>query len=110
MSELAMNALGFGEEPGSLEKTRRTPPAGDSPRDPRSVLVSEDVFLRMLCLERKRAERSRKPFLLLLLDSGGLLKGSLKNKLLAKLVAGLSASMRETDVCGWYEDNSTLAV
>ncbi len=110
MSELAMNVLGFGEEPGSREKTRRTLLAGDSPRDPRSILVSEDVFLRMLCLERKRAERSRKPFLLLLLDSGGLLKGSLKNKLLAKLVAGLSASMRETDVCGWYEDHSTLAV
>ena len=34
-------------------------------------LLSEPMFLRALCLERKRAERSRKPFVLMLLVQGG---------------------------------------
>src|SRR5229473_4404541 len=103
MSDLAVNITPLGEKPEPQRRARRDRLDGVRQGDSRSQFVSEDAFIHMLCLERKRAERSRKPFLLLLLDSGGLLKGSLKNKLLAKLVAGLSASMRETDVCGWYE-------
>jgi lipopolysaccharide/colanic/teichoic acid biosynthesis glycosyltransferase len=63
----------------------------------------------MLCLERKRVERSRKPFLLLLVDTGKLLQGR-NNGLLPKIANALGASMRETDVPGWYEEDSILGV
>ncbi len=39
-------------------------PAGE-----REVL-NEEAFQRMIAIERKRTERSRKPFLLMLLDAG----------------------------------------
>ena len=56
-------------------------------------------------MERKRTERSRKPFLLLLLDAGKLLQ---TDHVLPNIVAALSAATRETDVSGWYEENSVL--
>ncbi|MCK7473441.1 MAG: hypothetical protein MZV49_07795 [Rhodopseudomonas palustris] len=34
-----------------------------------SPLFSEEMFAKLLCLERKRAERSRKPFALMLVDA-----------------------------------------
>ena len=39
------------------------------PVEDRGVL-NEEAFHRMISLERKRTERSRKPFLLMLLDTG----------------------------------------
>jgi len=64
----------------------------------------------MLCLERKRAERSRKPFLLLLLETGKLVEGPRNKEILSKIVSALSASMRDTDIRGWYEENAVLGV
>ena len=40
-----------------------------SPQATRSIL-SEEAFHKMISLERKRTERSHKPFLLMLLDMG----------------------------------------
>ncbi|MGA9510559.1 MAG: hypothetical protein WBV55_18205, partial [Candidatus Sulfotelmatobacter sp.] len=34
------------------------------------VVLNPEAFRRMIALERKRSERSRKPFILLLLDMG----------------------------------------
>jgi lipopolysaccharide/colanic/teichoic acid biosynthesis glycosyltransferase len=110
MSELTVNKTPLVEEPDSRRAARRNRSDGAPQRDSHSPFVSEDGFIQMLCVERKRAERSRKPFLLLLLDSGSLLNRPQKNELLSKFLAALSASMRETDVCGWYEENSVLGV
>lgn len=110
MSELAVNLSSFGESRGPRHVARRSRPVGGSPRKKSSALFSEETFLQMLCLERKRAERSRKPFLLLLLDVRKLVEESQEKAIHSKIAGALSASMRETDIRGWYEENSVLGV
>lgn len=72
-------------------------------------LLAEDAFLTMLCLERKRTSRSQRRFVLMLLESGTLLKGS-SNSELDKVLCALSRSTRETDIKGWYKEESVLGV
>jgi lipopolysaccharide/colanic/teichoic acid biosynthesis glycosyltransferase len=75
----------------------------------RSVL-NEESFQRMISLERKRTERSRKPFVLMLLDMGNCLPTDRNGKVLGKVLSALSLATRETDVTGWYENNSVVGV
>src|SRR5439155_16800147 len=72
--------------------------------------LSETAFHHMISLERKRTERSRKPFLLMLLNAnGGLAKGQ-KAELLAQTLSLLSACTRETDAAGWYKSDAVVGV
>jgi lipopolysaccharide/colanic/teichoic acid biosynthesis glycosyltransferase len=73
-------------------------------------ILNEGAFHRMISLERKRTERSRKPFLLMLLDMGNGLRSDRNNKALDKILSALSLSTRETDVTGWYQSNSVVGV
>jgi lipopolysaccharide/colanic/teichoic acid biosynthesis glycosyltransferase len=73
-------------------------------------ILNEGPFHRMISLERKRTERSRKPFLLMLLDMGNGLRGDNNNKALDRILLALSLSTRETDVTGWYKNNSVVGV
>jgi lipopolysaccharide/colanic/teichoic acid biosynthesis glycosyltransferase len=79
------------------------------PVEERGVL-NEVAFHRMISLERKRTERSRNPFLLMLLDMGNGLRSDKNGKALDKILSALSLSTRETDVTGWYKDNSVVGV
>ena len=73
------------------------------------VVLNPEAFRRMIALERKRSERSRKPFILLLLDMGD--RPSDKNgKLLGEISSVLSGSTRDTDVIGWYANGSVVGV
>ena len=73
-------------------------------------VLNEGAFHRMISLERKRTERSRKPFLLMLVDMGTRLQSDKNGKALDKILAALSLSTRETDVTGWYKNNSVVGV
>jgi exopolysaccharide biosynthesis polyprenyl glycosylphosphotransferase len=64
----------------------------------------------MIALERKRTERSGQPFLLMLLDAGNCLPSDKTGKVLARILAALSLSTRETDVTGWYKEHSAVGV
>jgi len=64
----------------------------------------------MIALERKRTERSRKPFVLMLLDAGNFLPSDKNGRVLANLLSALSLSTRETDVTGWYKDQCIVGV
>jgi lipopolysaccharide/colanic/teichoic acid biosynthesis glycosyltransferase len=64
----------------------------------------------MLALERKRSERSRKPFMLLLLDMGERLQAETSERGLGKVLTALSLSTRETDVIGWYAKDCVVGV
>jgi lipopolysaccharide/colanic/teichoic acid biosynthesis glycosyltransferase len=75
----------------------------------RDVLI-EDAFRRRIAIERKRTERSREPFLLMLLESGASDNGVSQDKTLRGIVAAMQSSTRETDVVGWYRDHSTVGV
>jgi lipopolysaccharide/colanic/teichoic acid biosynthesis glycosyltransferase len=79
------------------------------PVEDRGVL-NEEAFHRMISLERKRTERSRKPFVLMLLDMGNGLRSDKSEKALDKILSALSQSTRETDVTGWYKKNSIVGV
>jgi lipopolysaccharide/colanic/teichoic acid biosynthesis glycosyltransferase len=73
-------------------------------------ILNEETFHRLISLERRRTERSRKPFLLMLLDMGDHLPSGATAKVLSKILAGLSGSTRETDVAGWYKTDSVVGV
>jgi lipopolysaccharide/colanic/teichoic acid biosynthesis glycosyltransferase len=64
----------------------------------------------MIALERKRTERSQKPFLLMLLETGDSLESDDDENLLSKVLSALSDSIRETDVSGWYKGSSVVGV
>ncbi len=70
-------------------------------------VLNEEAFQRMIAIERKRTERSRKPFLLMLLDAGDHAHSS---KALTSIVPVLLSTTRETDVVGWYKDGSMVGV
>jgi exopolysaccharide biosynthesis polyprenyl glycosylphosphotransferase len=72
--------------------------------------LDESLFVRMLRLERKRCERSRDSFMLMLMEAPELFQGSLGSVVLQKIAQAISASTRETDVFGWYEKESTLGL
>jgi exopolysaccharide biosynthesis polyprenyl glycosylphosphotransferase len=84
-------------------------PASPVTADDRIVL-NGDSFQRMLALERKRSERSRKPFLLMLVDLGERLPSASNGKASNDIVAALSLATRVTDVIGWYKDDSVVGI
>jgi lipopolysaccharide/colanic/teichoic acid biosynthesis glycosyltransferase len=73
-------------------------------------VLREDAFRRMIAIERKRTERSREPFLLMLLEDGNHAGGGVSSRTLDSIVTAMLACTRETDVVGWYRDLSTVGV
>ena len=73
------------------------------------VVLNPEAFRRMISLERKRSERSRKSFVLLLLDLGDR-PSERSGKILRKISSVLSASTRDTDVTGWYSLDCVVGV
>jgi lipopolysaccharide/colanic/teichoic acid biosynthesis glycosyltransferase len=76
----------------------------------RTRSLDEDTFLAILGLERRRAERSRKPFVLMLLDMGGLLRRENSRQALNQTTSAVAAATRETDFVGWYKQDSVLGI
>ncbi len=72
--------------------------------------LNEEAFRRMIVIERKRTERSGKPFLLMLLDGGSHGSSKKNGKALDSMVSVLLAATRETDVVGWYKDQAIVGV
>jgi lipopolysaccharide/colanic/teichoic acid biosynthesis glycosyltransferase len=73
-------------------------------------VLSQEAFHKVISLERRRTERSRKPFLLMLLEMGEHVPTDAAGKHLKKLLGALSASTRETDIAGWYESGRVMGV
>ena len=73
-------------------------------------LLDQELFVRMLRLERKRTERSQRPFVLMLLDSRILLRAVSDGGQFEKVLGALCRSTRETDIRGWYEDRAVFGV
>jgi len=98
-------------EQGVLHLTTRK--AGSTSRSflaNRERILSEDSFHEMLTLERRRAERSRRPFVLMLVDAGSVSGGKRADRFLARVVSVLLRSTRETDLVGWYQNGSMIGV
>lgn len=103
-------------EPGEgvVNPRRITPrvgfPAGRTPANPDRGVLEESSFHKIISLERKRTERSRKPFLLMLLELGNRLPSEKNGKVLEQILSALSLTTRETDVTGWYTTPSVVGV
>lgn len=78
--------------------------------DQESGVLDEVSFHRIIALEEKRTKRSRKPFLLMLLDAGSCLSRNKSGNVLSKILSALSLSTRDTDVTGWYKSHSVVGV
>ena len=90
--------------------SRSVVPEGPIAAPSHPAFLDQELFLTMLRLERKRTERSHRRFVLMLLESCGLLKAGEEQGAFDKVVAALSHSTRETDIKGWYKDDSVIGV
>jgi lipopolysaccharide/colanic/teichoic acid biosynthesis glycosyltransferase len=71
--------------------------------------LNQEAFVGRLHLEQRRTERSRRPFVFMLLKST-LLKESRKQDSCHQILNVLSNSIRETDIRGWYENGSAIGL
>ncbi|MGA9142863.1 MAG: sugar transferase [Candidatus Acidiferrales bacterium] len=76
----------------------------------RDGILQEETFHAMLTHERRRAERSRKPFVLMLIESQTVHSNGEGSKFAERVSSVVSGSIRETDLLGWYETGRILAV
>ena len=77
---------------------------------PDSAFLSEEAFTRRLYLEQRRSERSRRPFIFMLLEAESLFKTGSTNGVREDILSVFSKSIRETDIRGWYENGSAIGV
>ncbi len=76
---------------------------------PGGSLQAEDAFRQSLSLEKRRTERSGKPFILMLLDLKDFKRDrTAKREVVEKVVRYLLTMTRETDIKGWHEFDSVI--
>jgi lipopolysaccharide/colanic/teichoic acid biosynthesis glycosyltransferase len=106
--EGVVNSRRIATVPGSTQRigplVTRTQPRLDP-----SVL-DEASFHKMISRERKRTERSGKPFMLMIVDLGETLPKLKNGKVLSQIISALSLTTRETDIAGWYTNLSVIGV
>jgi lipopolysaccharide/colanic/teichoic acid biosynthesis glycosyltransferase len=72
-------------------------------------VADELLFQRMLSLERRRCERAGTRFALVLVDLSEL-NDTLSLEAAEEIARTLGASMRETDIAGWYWQSSMIGI
>jgi len=72
-----------------------------------SALMGSTEFTRILHVEQKRSERSRRGFVLMLLDYDSLISEGFGEE---DIVSALAQTTRETDLRGWYREGSIIGV
>jgi lipopolysaccharide/colanic/teichoic acid biosynthesis glycosyltransferase len=72
--------------------------------------LDEKSFRRVIAIERKRTERSKSPFVLMLLEVTNHQNVEKSRKSLECILAALVASCRDTDLVGWYKEQSVVGV
>lgn len=72
--------------------------------------LDEETFKRMIAIERKRTERSKAPFLLMLLEITNQKSPDQNKATLETVIAALVASSRDTDIVGWYQSGAVVGV
>ena len=74
------------------------------------MILSEDSFMSMLYLERRRAERAQKRYVLLMVDVKDAITDKYKARTVEKITQTLCTVTRETDIIGWYVYDHILGV
>ncbi len=70
----------------------------------------EDYFAELLRVERKRTERSKTPFLLMLFDISRLRDNENANEAKRNTIKAIGSLVREIDVIGWYTFDSVVGI
>jgi exopolysaccharide biosynthesis polyprenyl glycosylphosphotransferase len=73
-------------------------------------LLDEESFQTLIAIERKRTDRSRRPFLLILLDAGDSLPVSKGEVALAGIARDLSGTIGDSGVAGWYRTRRVVGI
>jgi len=74
------------------------------------LVLDEDAFVSMLYLERRRAERAQKRFVLMLVDVKKAILANPRKRTLSQITSALTSVTRETDIIGWYLEESLIGV
>jgi lipopolysaccharide/colanic/teichoic acid biosynthesis glycosyltransferase len=97
-----------GEVAESAGKAKELPVSGVNTLVSGVNLMPAENFRKLLCQERKRSERSRKPFLLMLVRAKTGAEANVSG--LQRVAARLGEVIRETDTLGWFETGSSAGV
>lgn len=74
------------------------------------AILDEFRFARKIQEERRRTDRSEKPFLLVLIDFHEAVNSNSGKMIPSTILTSLASSKRETDSCGWYDSGATIGV
>ena len=95
-------------KPQQLERSRTQVCDQEDGRG-RPPVINEELFRGVLIRERKRADRSGRPFVLLLLGvNDG--RGSDSSSIWDTVIEALTAAKREMDILGWFEWQAVIGV
>lgn len=72
------------------------------------LFFSKSRFHHLLRIERLRTERTKMPFLLLLIDISSLTSEQRFEEILYTLHSTLKSTLRETDIRGWYDHDRII--
>ena len=84
--------------------------AFDSPGTSLAGFLQEETFHSMLTMERRRAERSRKPFVLMVIEPAACIEADENDRFMSRVTSVLVKSTRETDLVGWYKKGTGLGL
>jgi lipopolysaccharide/colanic/teichoic acid biosynthesis glycosyltransferase len=91
----------------SRAKSSRNAVRGNAVQGRPGVPFGEKVFQSILTLERRRAERAGRAFVLVLVHSA---RNDPNRRHLEDALAALISNTRESDLVGWYRESVTLGV
>lgn len=74
------------------------------------IAFDEPTFQRLIAVERKRTERTKAPFVLMLLEVSSQLSDAKRRKTLDAIIHALVGACRDTDLVGWYREGITAGV
>jgi lipopolysaccharide/colanic/teichoic acid biosynthesis glycosyltransferase len=106
---MALFRTGVAREDKRVDVTVRVPTNNADEVSTRMIL-SEDAFSSMLYLERRRAERGQKRYVLLLVDVKDAISDKQKNRTIELIGQTICSVTRETDLIGWYVYGHILGV
>jgi lipopolysaccharide/colanic/teichoic acid biosynthesis glycosyltransferase len=100
----------------NLTLKKATPDSGDDNSscdhifDSKLGFYTQNYFLELLVLERKRTERSQKPIILMVIDIQKARGNFHENEFIKKMKRLLALSTRDIDIKGWYETNRLVGI
>jgi hypothetical protein len=107
MGNSALKILSLAQRESQIQLNGQGQPRKSIGSQPEEVL-EERIFHSMLTLERRRAERSRKPYVLMLLDAN--LENGSAEGILKEAINVIVTAKRETDLIGWYRKGAILGI